>query len=96
MQREVRILMDLGGPKIRTGEVAPRPPVLRMRPQRDEYGRPFRPYRLGMQSNQQPTGMPDVDGCIGVDDKWLSHLKKGSQVDFADARGAKRHLLIVH
>jgi pyruvate kinase len=96
MQRDVRILMDLGGPKIRTGEVAPRPPVLRMRPQRDEYGRPYRPYRLGIKSNSQPHGMPDVDGCIGVEDKWLAHLKEGSQIDFSDARGAKRHLLIVH
>ena len=96
VQRDVKILMDLGGPKIRTGEVAPRPPVLRMRPQRDDFGRPYKPYRLGIQSNSAPRGMPDVDGCIGVDDKWLSHLVPGSQIDFSDARGAKRHLLIVH
>lgn len=95
-QRPVRILMDLGGPKIRTGDVAPRPPVLRMRPQKDEYGRPFRPYRLGLQSSRSTQGALDVDGCIGVDDKWLSHVKLGTQVDFSDARGAKRHLLVVH
>jgi pyruvate kinase len=94
-QREVKILMDLGGPKIRTGEVAPRPAVLRMRPQRDEYGRPYKPYRLGIHSRSAPHGMPGVDGCIGVDDKWLSHLVAGSQIDFLDARGAKRHLLVV-
>ena len=93
--RTVRILMDLGGPKIRTGEVAPRPAVLRMRPQRDEYGRPYRPYRLGIKSNAQADGLPHVDGCIGVDDKWLAHLEAGSQIDFCDARGAKRHLLVV-
>lgn len=96
VQRNVRILMDLGGPKIRTGEVAPRPPVLRMRPQRDDHGRPYRPYRLGIQSHGRAHEMPDVDGCIGVEDKWLAHLKKGSQGDFLDARGAKRHLLVVH
>ncbi len=74
-QRPVRILMDLGGPKIRTGDVAPRPPVLRMRPQKDEYGRPFRPYRLGLQSSRSTQGVPDVDGCIGVaDKKWQSTL----------------------
>jgi pyruvate kinase len=95
VQREVKILMDLGGPKIRTGEVAPRSAVLRMRPQRDEYGRPYKPYRLGIQSHSAPHGMPGVDGHIGVDDKWLSHLVAGSQIDFSDARGAKRHLLVV-
>jgi len=40
--------------------------------------------------------MPDVDGSIGVADKWLEHLQKGAQIDFSDARGAKRHLLVVH
>ena len=96
VQRSVRILMDLGGPKIRTGEVAPRPPVLRMRPQRDEYGRPHKPYRLGIHSCNRPHDMMDADGYIGVEDKWLAHLKAGSQIDFSDARGAKRHLLVVH
>ena len=60
-QRPVRILMDLGGPKIRTGDVAPRPPVLRLRPQKDEYGRPFRPYRLGLQSHCSTQGEVDAD-----------------------------------
>lgn len=96
VQRSVRVLMDLGGPKIRTGEVAPRPPVLRMRPQRDEYGRPHKPYRLGIHSCNRPHDMMDADGYIGVEDKWLAHLKEGSQIDFSDARGAKRHLLVVH
>ena len=95
LQRSVRILMDLGGAKNRTGEVAPRPPVLRMRPQRDEYGRPYKPYRLGLHCSNRPHDMPDADGCIGVDDKWLAHVKAGAQIDFSDARGAKRHLLVV-
>jgi pyruvate kinase len=93
--RSVHILMDLGGPKIRTGELTPRPAVLRMRPQRDEYGRPYRPYRVGIKSTLQAQAMPDVDGCIGVDGKWLAHLEVGSQIDFSDARGAKRHLLVI-
>lgn len=94
-QRNVRILMDLAGPKIRTGEIAPRPAVLRMRPQRDEYGRPFRPYQLGIRTHSSNVPVPDVDGCIGVDEKWLEHLRVGTQIDFSDARGAKRHLLVV-
>lgn len=94
-QRKVRILMDLAGPKIRTGEIAARPAVLRMRPARDDYGRPFRPYQLGMRPHDSTHTLTDVDGCIGVDEKWFDHLKVGTQIDFADARGAKRHLLVV-
>ncbi len=99
VQRDVRVLMDLGGPKIRTGDVAPRPAVLRLRPKRDEYGRAYRPFRLGIQAqtNTQTLHNPfsDVDACIGVDPEWLAHLRVGMQIDFADARGAKRHLLVV-
>jgi pyruvate kinase len=94
--RKVKILMDLAGPKIRTGEVAARPAVLRLRPQRDELGRAFRPFRLGLQSAADLQNLPEVDACIEVNEKWLAHLQVGSQIDFSDARGAKRHLLIVH
>lgn len=96
MQRNVKILMDLGGPKIRTGEVASRPAVLRIRPQRDELGRAFRPYRLGLYESNGTTDVPEVDGAFGVDVDFLGHLRVGSQIDFSDARGAKRHLLVVH
>ncbi|MEI6803316.1 MAG: pyruvate kinase [Burkholderiales bacterium] len=94
-RRDVKILMDLGGPKIRTGDLAARPAVLRLRPQRDELGRAYRPFRLGLTSASQALDLHGVDASIRVDDKWLAHLRVGAQIDFSDARGAKRHLLIV-
>jgi len=54
-QRDVRILMDLAGPKIRTGEILPRAAVLRLRPQRDDFGRPYRPYSLGLRPTTAQT-----------------------------------------
>jgi len=94
-QREIRILMDLGGPKIRTGEVQPRPAVLRLRPHRDDFGRVYHPARLGLFSGELPGAVDDVDACIAVDPEWLNRLKVGSQIDYADARGARRHLMVV-
>jgi pyruvate kinase len=95
-QRSVRIMMDLGGPKIRTGEIEMLPAVMRLRPHRDEFGRVYRPFRLGLQLLEGKENLPEVDASIGVDEKWLSHLKVGSKIDFSDARGAKRQLQIVH
>jgi pyruvate kinase len=95
IQHEVRILMDLGGPKIRTGDVAPGPAVLKLRPQRDQYGRVYRPARLGIVAKGQELEAPGLDAVIGVAPVWLERLKIGTQIDFLDARGAKRHLLIV-
>lgn len=93
-QRNVKILMDLGGPKIRTGDIAPGPAVLKLRPGKDEYGHVYRPARLGMQAMGQQEPMQNVDACIGVWEDWLRRLKVGSSIEFADARGAKRHLLV--
>ena len=93
---QVKILMDLGGPKIRTGDIAPGPAVLKLRPGKDEYGHVYRPARLGLQAMGQMEDLQNVDACIGVWEDWLKRLKVGSSIEFTDARGAKRHLLVTH
>jgi pyruvate kinase len=95
-QRKVKILMDLGGPKIRTGEVALRAPVLKLKPGKDEFGRVFRPARLGLRPVNDLNDVTGVDACIGVWEVWLEHLKVGTSIEFSDSRGAKRHLMVVH
>lgn len=95
-RRNVKILMDLGGPKIRTGDIAPGPAVLKLRPGKDEYGHVYHPARLGLQAMGQQEPLQDVDACIGVWEDWLRRLKVGSSIEFSDARGAKRHLLVTH
>jgi pyruvate kinase len=94
VQRGVRILMDLGGPKIRTGEVMPGPAVLKLRPQRDNYGRAYQPARLGLLPGADRINMEGVDAVVGVSPDWFGRIKAGTQIDFSDARGAKRYLLI--
>jgi pyruvate kinase len=95
-RRNVKILMDLGGPKIRTGDIAPGPAVLKLRPGKDEYGHVYRPARLGLQAMGQQEPLQNVDACIGVWEDWLRRLKVGASIEFTDARGAKRHLLVTH
>lgn len=93
--RPIKILMDLGGPKIRTGELPARPPVLKLKPAKDEFGRVFQAARLHLRPIGSTAVVPDVDACIGVWETWLERLKVGATIDFCDARGAKRHLLVV-
>jgi len=93
-RRDVKILMDLAGPKIRTGDIAPGPAVLKLRPGKDVFGFVYRPARLGLQAMGRQGQMEDVDACIGVWEDWLRRLKVGSGIEFTDARGAKRHLLV--
>ncbi len=44
--RPCRVVMDLAGPKLRTGPLEPGPEVVRIRPQRDVYGRIVAPARV--------------------------------------------------
>ena len=93
--RRVRVLMDLGGPKLRTDEVAPTSYVLKLKPQRDALGRVLTRARLWLHPAGAPCrGAGDEPG-VGVDAGWLDGLMVGEQVELVDARGARRRLHII-
>ncbi len=92
--REVRILMDLAGPKIRTGALAPEPAVLKLRPQRDALGRVAQGARLGLRSADSEVPVPGADVHVGVLDAWLARLEPGMVLEFDDARGKRRRLRV--
>ena len=94
--RPVRILMDLGGPKLRTGQIACGSTVLKLRPQRDEFGRAVTPAPVGLRPIGATSPVAGADQHLGVDPGWLARLKPGDRLDFTDARGAKRNLSVIH
>jgi pyruvate kinase len=97
-QREVRILMDLGGPKVRTGALLPGPSVVRLHPVRDAMGKVLQPARLWLTALAAP-GTPappaDCQRMVVVSAAWLARLQTDGDITFADARGKKRRLLVV-
>jgi pyruvate kinase len=94
--RPVRILMDLGGPKLRTGTMACGRSVLRIKPLRDDVGQVLIPARVGMRVAGSTMPVAGAAAHIGVEAAWLSQLKLGDHIDLTDARGADRELLVVH
>ena len=94
--RPVKILMDLGGPKLRTGPIAPGPTVLKLRPQRDDIGRVLSPVRVRLSTAGATTPLAVAQGQIVVDGEWLGRLAAGDYIDLVDARGADRSLQVVH
>jgi len=95
LRRPVRILMDLGGPKLRTGAIPPGPAVLKLRPLRDELGRVLAPGRIGIREAGATMPVVGATAHIGVNAKWLDQLETGDYIDLTDARGADRTLLVV-
>ena len=92
--RSCKILMDLAGPKLRTGEIGVGPSVLKWRPRRDPFGRVTAPARIFLAAQGSAFCPQAADGCIEVEARWLASVSAGDEVEFVDARQAHRTLKI--
>jgi pyruvate kinase len=91
-----QVVMDLAGPKIRTGPLRPGPAVIKARPERDAFGRVTAPARVWLTGEAEPRTPPSpADAVLPVPVEWLSSLRAGDRVHLADARGARRALRVV-
>ena len=94
--RHCRILMDLGGPKLRTGKIAQGPAVLKWKPRRDIYGKVMAPARIWLYPEADASSIPDVaDASLPVGGDWLAKVKPGDVIELTDARGSIRTLLVI-
>ena len=83
--RNVRICMDLGGPKLRTGTMRPGPKVVHLQPERDLIGKVTSPSEVWLaRAGTEPED--DDDMIIPVSDDWLKRLKKESTITLTDSR----------
>jgi pyruvate kinase len=90
---ECRIVMDLSGPKLRTGELKPGPRVIHIRPKRDPLGNVIAPRRIRL--------IPDdvlqhgtKAAVIPVSRECIEQAREGDRIRFRDTRGKKRRLVI--
>ena len=94
--RRCRILMDLAGPKLRTGDISLGPPVMKWQPRRDVQGRVISPARIWLHHEKDHLSCPtSADACLPVQGDWLLQAKKCDQVEFTDARGSRRKLQLM-
>jgi len=94
--RPCRILMDIAGPKLRTGPIEPGDRVLKWRPVRDPYGRVITPARVWLMPGDRAQPPPSrADASLPVPGRWLAKLGVGDRIAFTDTRGASRSLDIV-
>ncbi|MCX7178753.1 MAG: pyruvate kinase [Proteobacteria bacterium] len=93
--RPVRVLMDLGGPKLRTGQLAAGPAVLKLRPQRDDRGQVLSPAYVGLRAAGATVPVAGAAAQLGGAADFLGSVREGDSLDFIDARGAKRSLQVV-
>ena len=91
-----RVLMDLAGPKLRTGEIKRGPEVIKWRPRRNTFGGVKSPARIWLTPVEGASAPPEpADACLPVTGRGLELLKPGDVLKFFDARGASRSMRIV-
>ncbi|HVN90189.1 MAG TPA: pyruvate kinase [Candidatus Binataceae bacterium] len=90
-----RVLMDLGGPKLRTGPVEHGPQVVVWHPRRDTLGRVTTPAEVWLHSldNAGPSAS-GVAQALPLPARFLSTLRSGDRLEFRDARGKTRSLTV--
>src|SRR5262249_8187854 len=94
--RTCKVLMDLGGPKLRTGALEPGLPIVKWRPLRDDYGNVTGAARIWVTAADHPTPSPPPAGAaLRVSGAWVSRVRSGDMIEFEDCRGADRTLTVV-
>lgn len=99
--RSCKILMDLAGQKLRTGEVETRPGVVHLKPERDYRGAFLTPASLILDASGAPgrSSIKDVLGNrlparLSATPDWLKPLKKGDKITLTDLRGKEVTLVV--
>jgi pyruvate kinase len=91
-----KVVMDLSGPKLRTGPVAPGPTVTKARPTRGPLGEIIKPGLIWLTPQENPQPAPTASDCVlPLPADWLSRLRQGDSIKLLDARHARRSLKIV-
>ncbi|SMO40509.1 pyruvate kinase [Saccharicrinis carchari] len=93
-KKNCKIVMDLAGPKLRTGAMKPGPQILRFKPERDLSGKVTKPAKLWIAPPDVFPPDDTADAIIPVDARLLKKIKRGDTIHFTDARGKKNQILI--
>jgi len=89
-----RIVMDLAGPKIRTGALRAGPKVFHIRPRRDPMGRTIAPRRVRFVPDDTVWSGTKT-AVIPVPRDCIEYAHKGDEIRFKDTRGKKRLFKVV-
>ncbi len=90
-----KILMDMGGPKLRTGQIERGPPMLKWRPIKNRLGQLIRPAIIALAPVDGATleGVT-ADGVLRLPPEFLEDLRPREELKLKDYRGVPRRLVV--
>ena len=94
--RTCKVLMDLGGPKLRTGPIGGGSRIVRWSPRRNVHGQVVEPVRLWLARSGRPVPPSDIPLVVlPVDGALLRRARADDYLGFRDTRGRSRRLRIL-
>ena len=91
LSKNVKITMDLAGPKIRTGAIQPGPRVRKFTPERDALGNVISPSIIILAPIVTEESLPNT---IAISPDWLAKLNEGDKIKLTDTRNSQRRLKV--
>ncbi len=93
--RRCRILMDIAGPKLRTGPLQPGPAVAKLSPLRNDSGHVLAPARVALVSSHHRGPVHAVvDVVLPVEGRIPLAVHAKDEITFDDARGRRRKMIV--
>jgi pyruvate kinase len=93
--KNCQLSMDLAGPKLRVGAMEAGPEVIKLRPERDDSGMVLKPARICLVSEAHASAGASAAGFVAIPMAGdLGALRVGDEIDFIDARGASRQMVV--
>ncbi|XP_020577315.1 plastidial pyruvate kinase 4, chloroplastic isoform X2 [Phalaenopsis equestris] len=96
LEKPCRILMDLAGPKLRTGLVKTHSNIVKLSPKKDSYGNVVFPAQVWLcfDGSNPPVDL-STNSVIWIQKRFFDKLRMGDYVNFVDVRGRKRFLKVL-
>ncbi len=86
--KNCKVMMDLGGPKLRTGSIKPGPKIVHIKPEKDVSGNVINPARIWIAPPDFL--LPDnISIHIPVNEEWFREIKRGDIIRLNDTRNKK-------
>ena len=93
LAKNCKIMMDLGGPKLRTGSMQAGPKIIHIKPERNAIGKVVKPAKIWI----APPDFPPPDDTIAhipVSEEWFKYIKRGDSIHLTDTRDKKIKFIV--
>jgi pyruvate kinase len=94
LAKNCKVMMDLGGPKLRTGCIQPGPEIIRIRPEKDVSGKVVNPAKIWIAPPDIPPPDSSTSIHIPISEEWFNHVKRGDTIVLTDTRDKKVKIIV--